>query len=342
MRSFCSWGLLASSLLLFISPFAHAEPTVTVQVTVYWEGRELKEPNVDALMLLRKNFPAIPLTHLVNPAYFLDEAKDTDNLQSLQRVVQTDDEVGLYLAPIEALVRHAGIILKLQPSFWGYIDEGEVCENDCGLDVPLTVYNREEVLSLFFSAQTVMQKAGFIGMKSFAVRGWMEAPFVTQLASAFGYQVDLSPIDPNLIVPKLREFPISSWVAHRWGELINADPEALQRFSQVDPLVRKLPQMGGVLELTDQREILARFDRSLKDRREHPLFNQAFTLGISAETAFQSWPKLRMILQRMQERAKAQNFAVKFVTASSTKNSRPIATDMRISTRLSTGTRAPE
>ncbi len=341
MRSCLSWRLLVSA-CLFPSSLAVAEPLVTVQVGVYWEGRDLQEPNIDALIRLRKTFPAIPLTHLVNPAYFLDQAKATDNLQTLQKVVQAEDEVGLYLAPIEALVQHAGTILKLQPSFWGYLDEGEVCESDCGLDVPLTVYNREEVLRLFFSAQSTMQKAGFTGLKSFAVRGWMEAPFVTELASAFGYRVDLSPIDPNLIALKLREFPIADWVTQRWGELNNADPETVQRFSQADPLLTKLPQIGGVLELTEQREILARFDRLVKNQREHPLFNQVFTLGISVETAFQSWPKLRTLLQSMQERAKAQNFDLKFVTASSTKNSRPIASDMRISTRLSTVTRASE
>lgn len=334
MRSLPVMGLMLSLSSIFLSSLAFAAPNIVVQIGVYWEGRDLQDPNIEALDRLRKAFPAIPLTHFVNPAYFLDEAKNTESIAAFQRVFADADEVGLYLAPIESLVKDAGVILKLSPSFWGYVDEGEVCEKDCGLDVPMAVYNREEALKILASAHQAMLKAGFRDLRSFAVRGWLEAPFITRLAFSFGYRYDLSPIDPDLVVPKLKEFPISAWVSQRWAELAGADGEAVQKLVQSQKPMRWIPQRGGLLDLSEQREILARFDRLVKERREHPELDDVFTLGISVETAFQSWPKLRLLLSSLEERAKKQDFKLKYVTASGEKNSRPTALNMAISTRF--------
>lgn len=328
MRPLWTMGLLLATSFSWKS---FAATTVTVDITVHWEGRELHAPNVEALERMRKTYPDIPLTHFVNPAYFLDEAKAADNFSAMQRVLGAQDEVGLYLAPMEMLVKEAGVILKLSPSFWGYMDEGELCQNDCGLDVPLTVYTREETLRLLSSAHRTLAQAGFTNLKSFMVRGWMEAPYLTQLASSFGYRFDMSPVDPGLVTPKLREFPLSAWVAERWSMLSKADAETLQTLADSHPQVRSIPQRGGIMELNEQLEILARFDRQVKEGKP----DEVFTLALSAEAAFQSWPKLRMILQSLQEKAKKQNITLRFATVSGVKNSRPTASNMRISTRFS-------
>lgn len=328
MRPLWTMGLLLTT---SFSGKSFAASTVTVDVTVHWEGRDLHAPNVDALERMRKTFPDIPLTHFVNPVYFLDEAKATDNLNAMQRVFGPQDEVALYLAPVENLVKEAGVILKLAPSFWGYSDEGDICENDCGLDVPLTVYTREESLRILSAAHRTLVQAGFSSPKSFTVRGWMEAPFLTQLAASFGYRFDLSPVDPGLVTPKLREFPLSAWVAERWSMLAKPDAETLRSLATSHPLVRAIPQRGGIMELNEQREILARFDKQVKEGGE----DEVFTLALSAEAAFQSWPKLRMVLQGLQEKAKKQGVTLRFATVSGVKNSRPTASNMRISQRFS-------
>lgn len=328
MRPLWTMGLLLAT---SFSAKSFAAPTVTVDVTVHWEGRDLLAPNVDALERMRKTYPDIPVTHFVNPVYFLDEAKATDNINAMQRVFTAQDEVGLYLAPVEYLVKEAGVIQKLSPSFWGYMDEGELCENDCGLDVPLTVYTREETLRILSAAHRTLVQAGFSNPQSFTVRGWMEAPFLTRLAASFGYRFDLSPVDPELVTPKLREFPLSAWVAERWSMLTNPDAEALQKLANSHPQVRSIPQRGGIMELNEQREILARFDRQVKEGRE----DEVFTLALSAEAAFQSWPKLRVVLQGLQDKARKQNLNLRFATVSGVKNSRPTAANMRISTRFS-------
>jgi hypothetical protein len=319
--------VLASS----FSGSAFAAKTVTVDIAVHWEGRELHAPNVDALERMRKTYPDIPMTHFVNPVYFLDEANASENLAAMQRVFTAQDEVGLYLAPMETLVKEAGVILKLSPSFWGYMDEGELCGNDCGLDVPMTVYTREETLRLFSAAHRTLLQTGFNGLQSFTVRGWMEAPYLTRIAAAFGYRYDLSPVDPDLVTAKLREFPISAWVAERWGMLSQADGGSSGKLASNHPQLRPVPQRGGIMELNEQHEILARFEQHVKQART----DEVFTLALAAEAAFQSWPKLRMILQSLQEKAKKQNISLRFATVSGTKNSRPSASNMRISTRFS-------
>lgn len=328
MRPLWTMGLLLAT---SFSGKSFAASTVTVDVTVHWEGRDLHAPNVDALERMRKTYPDIPLTHFVNPVYFLDEAKATENFNAMQRVFGPQDEVALYLAPVENLVKEAGVILKLEPSFWGYSDEGAICENDCGLDVPLTVYSREESLRILSAAHRTLVQAGFSSPKSFAVRGWMEAPFLTQLAASFGYRFDLSPVDPGLVTPKLREFPLSAWVAERWSMLAKPNAETLRTLANGHPLVRAIPQRGGIMELNEQREILARFESQVKEGRE----DEVFTLALSAEAAFQSWPKLRVVLQSLQEKAKKQGVTLRFATVSGIKNSRPTASNMRISQRFS-------
>lgn len=327
MRPLWTMGLLLAT---SFSGKSLAANTVTIDVTVHWEGRDLHAPNVDALERMRKTYPDIPVTHFVNPVYFLDEAKATENLNAMQRVFGNQDEVGLYLAPVENLVKEAGVILKLAPSFWGYADEGEICENDCGLDVPLTVYTREETLKILSAAHRTLVQAGFTNPKSFTVRGWMEAPFLTQLAGSFGYRFDLSPIDPSLVTPKLREFPLSAWVAERWGMLVKPNAETLETLGS-HPLVRPVPQRGGIMELNEQREIVARFEKQVKEGKG----DEVFTLALSAEAAFQSWPKLRVVLQSLQEKAKKQGITLRFATVSGAKNSRPTASNMRISHRFS-------
>jgi hypothetical protein len=329
MRSLWTMGLLFA--VGCSSWTAFSASTLTIDVTVNWEGRDLQVPNVDALERLRATFPDIPLTHFVNPVYFLDEANATDNAQALQKILADHDEVGLYLAPMEPLVKQAGVILKLVPTFWGYLDEGELCMTDCGLDVPLTVYTREETLKLLATAQRTLHAAGFSGLKSFMVRGWMGAPHITQLAAAFGYRFELSPIDPGLVTPKLGEFPISAWVQQSWSALHQADAAAVQKLVNSHPLVKTIPQRGGIVELNDPQEILARFDRHVKEQRTE----EVFTLALSTESAFLSWPKLRVILESLQERAKKQNITLRFATVSGAKNSRPMAANMRISTQLS-------
>jgi hypothetical protein len=261
----------------------------------------------------------------------LDEAKATRNFNSMQRVFGNQDEVALYLAPVENLVKEAGVILKLAPSFWGYADESDVCENDCGLDVPLTVYTREESLRILSAAHRTLVQAGFASPKSFTVRGWLDAPFLTQLAASFGYRFNLSPVDPGLVTPKLREFPLSAWVAERWSMLTKPDAATLQSLARSHPLVRAIPQRGGIMELNEQREILARFDKHVKEGEE----DEVFTLALSAEAAFQSSPKLRMVLQSLQEKAKKEGVTLRFATVSGIKNSRPTASNMRISQRFS-------
>ncbi|WP_141736017.1 hypothetical protein [Oligoflexus tunisiensis] len=329
MRSLWTMGLLSA--VSCSSWTAFSASTLTIDVTVHWEGRELLAPNLDALERLRKAFPDIPVTHFVNPTYFLDETKAAGNVLAMHKIFAAHDEVGLYLVPMEPLVKKAGVILKLEPTFWGYLDEGELCRDDCGLDVPLTVYTREETLKLLAVAQRTLHAAGFTALKSFTVRGWMGAPYITELAAAFGYRFEMTPVDPGLVTPKLGEFPISAWVQQSWSVLARADAATVQKLSTHHPTVRAVPQRGGIVELNDPQEILARFDRQVKEERT----DEVFTLALSAESAFLSWPKLRAILKSLQERAKKQKVTLHFATVSGAKNSRPTAANVSISTRLS-------
>jgi hypothetical protein len=113
--------------------------------------------------------------------------------------------------------------------------------------------------------------------------------------------------------------------------LAKPNAETLRALASSHPLVRAIPQRGGIMELNEQREILARFESHVKEGGE----DEVFTLALSAEAAFQSWPKLRVVIQGLQEKAKKQGVTLRFATVSGAKNSRPTASNMRISHRFS-------
>lgn len=331
MRFFLWLAPCLVSLLICLSD-VHAATKLTVQLSLNWEGRKLQQPNIDALQRLRQAFPAIPLNHLINPVYFLDSQNSDESQRLIHENIQSQDELGLYLSSAESLIRKSAVVPKLSPTFWGYFDEGEFCKEDCGLDVPLTVYNREDVLKIFITAHQTMKDFGFTQLQSLAVRGWLDVPFLGEMAAVFGYRFDLSPVDPLLVAMKLQEFPISQWVASSWGEL--RDPKTLLNLSLSGKTLDRIPQAGGILELNEQQQILQRFDRIIKLKQENPANSSVFSLSMSSESFFQTWPKLRFVLQSMQERAKNQDVELEFSTPSMTKSARPISENMRISTKL--------
>lgn len=297
---------------------------LNVQLTVTWEGRELEEPNLEALEKFRRTYPEIPVVHLINPSYFSSQDLSLAHREKIQRVILPDDEVGLYLSAERSILDQALVNLRLQPTFWAYIDDLETCSDYCGLDVPLNSFSREEFLRIFARSDQLLREQGFQNLRSFAVRGWLSAPFVRSIAEAFAYRFDLTRVDSTLVQAKLREYPLSNWLTD--GQRPSPHPQWLSESSGRQ--VEQLTQNGAIVELNEQSEVMKSLDRTLEQIGTQ---GASFRLSLSQESAYQSWPRLRAMLKELEAKARQKGTRLVYTTPAQIKNGRPQQDNMRIS-----------
>lgn len=307
------------SLLISLAAQLSASPVQTLQVTLYWEGRSLEDPNIEALEKLRKNQPDLLITHLLSPSYFADEETATSNMSQLLRVIKPDDQVGLYLSSIEGLMQDARVVMRYQPTFWGDKDERDFCQLDCGLDVPLAGRSREDFLKIFTAAHRSLSKAGFQDAKSYALRGWIDSAVLRHIALGFGYQFDLSVIDPQLLPAKLKSFPFFAWTAELWRE---------QKRSHV-PKSDVVVLNGGAVDFSDPRDVLARFSKHLQ-KFPAPMI-ESFQLALSQESAYFAAPRLGQMLKGIEEQLSQKGMKIEYQTPGELKNGRPLLDKRHIS-----------
>ena len=309
---------LACSFLFGSSRTLAASDSWPLQVIVYWEGRSLDEPNLEALERLRAAYPDLLMSHMLNPSYFLDAETAEANLAAMHRILKADDEVGLYLSSVQSLVSRANVTMRYRPTFWGHIDEQDFCQKDCGLDVPLAGHTREELMRVFASADSTLRQVGFSGMKAFAARGWLANTVLQGIASSFTYRHDLSAMDPRLISPKLSVFPFYRWAKDAWEEA-STKPSLMTQDGATSRVT-----IGGTLDFSEASEVLTRFDQS--DPTSRP-----FQVALSQETAYFSSGRLKLLLKSLNDKAQQKNAHLVYKTASDIKNGRPSADPQHIS-----------
>lgn len=310
-RLFCPFVLIIA---FFIPSWAGAADRVAATFVVVWEGSPIEELNVRALTALRQDFPNVPFVHLINPSYFQNQAQSAE---LIARAVLPQDEVGLYLVPTHGILKEADILPRSQPTYWGSADESDFCRDDCGQNVPLTVYSRDEVLKIFWTAHDIMQNAGFKNLKTYAVRGWLAPAGVDEIAKALGYTEDLTRIDANLVAAKLKEFPISRWISAPAFEV---------------PASKDLPhawvQKGGVIEFNRPDDITQRLQDFVKQPRDA---RSLFSISVSQENSFMSRARISATVVSLQKTAASTGIDLSFQTASDAKNSRPLLEKVRLS-----------
>lgn len=308
---------LVSGLTLFGSAPSVFAAKLDAYLVVKWEGRELEEPNLEALDSLRKKFPEVPVIHLINPTYFKESAKQSgENLDAIRKRIADQDEVGLYLAPNANLVKAADVLAIRKPTFWSYSEE--VCSKDCGLAVPMTVYNRSDIVKLIYTAHSVMKEFGFQDLQSFAVHGFIHPAGAQNVADSLAYTNDLTAVDTSLVKSHLKEFPIGNWLES--NELPTA-PETLKAWTQA----------GGLIEYNNDDEILRRFKTFFSEEQDK---RSAFIVSVSQENIYMNALRLERSIQGMKDQATASGDQLVFDVMTKGKKGRPVAKNKVISRKL--------
>src|ERR1700730_14137670 len=157
-------------------------PTLTICVTVDWEGESLEAANLNEMTAFRKAFPKIPLTHFICPAY-LTRGGDLQAISGLIRgQVLGGDEVALHVHCWQTLLTAAGVNPVLQPSWYINGDAGPQVhygnhQVDQGHGVPLGNYTSPEIGKIIAYANQLLVANHIASATpvSFRCGGWMSA-----------------------------------------------------------------------------------------------------------------------------------------------------------------------
>ena len=228
--------------------------------------------------------------------------------------MQIQDEVGLYLAANQAIVKAAEVIRLNSPTFWGY--GSEVCQADCGQNVPPINYSVESLGKMLAAANKILIGAGFDQPKSYAVHGWLAPAGLDKFAKQMGYEHDLTRIDASVIGKSLAEYPIGNW---------------LQSYPQAASVIASPVQAGAIFEFQNFEDTSRRFERFSGDSADK---HELFALSVSQENLFMTMPRIERTMDYMRERTAKLGQTLSFDVFHAAKSGRPLAQKVRQSDKL--------
>ncbi len=269
----CLLGLLSC---LPASAGNAAEQTITVYITVDWEGWSLDEENLEAMRRFRVRYPQIPMLHLLNPVYFLRPGADAEKIKAqIDSTLLPIDTAGLHLHGWKLLMQRCEIPYKSAPSF---ADADEHCPGkECGYTVSLEyAYSTAELGKLVGCSSDLLVAQGFERPRHFRAGGWQFGPKLAEALQANGFIWDSSSLPAELLEDK-------------WGE----DSAMLRLLRQLHPDATTLdqpralgngfmhyPNNAGLMDYTSTAQLLDIFNRLLDAKKP------VMVAGFHQETAF--------------------------------------------------------
>ena len=271
------------------------QPTITLYVTVDWEGLSLDEENLEAIREFRRTYPHIAMLHLLNPVYFLQPGINTaDTTAKIRSVLLPGDEHGLHLHGWKSLVEYCKVEYKSEPSFAGAAEQCE--DGSCGYAVSLEyAYSQYELATLVGCSADLLVKRGFDRPRSFRAGGWQLGPKLAVALLDNGFVFDSSRTVPQL-------------VANRWGEtsnlmqmvkVLHADGSILDQPYELLPGLMEYPNNASLADYTSTDQLLEIFRTLLVSGKT------VMVLGFHQESAFNYLNRLADAIPRMQQEADA-------------------------------------
>lgn len=296
-------ALLAYALPVLGVEQTPAQPTMTIYVTVDWEGWSLDEENLDAMREFRRQYPHIPMLHLLNPAYFVKPGVDAaDAAQKIKSTLLPVDGHGLHLHGWRSLVERCELPYKSAPSYAG---TPEACSEhaDCGYTVSLEyAYSEHELTILVGCSVDLLVQQGFQWPKSFRAGGWQLGPKLASAIHKNGFVLDSSRTVPQLIA--------NSW--HEESELVrmvkalHADGSILDQPFELLPGLTELPNNASLADYTRSEELVEIFATLVANGKT------IMVLGFHQESAFNYLDRLTDAIPRMQQIADEANIRLQW------------------------------
>jgi len=285
-------------------------------VTVDWEGRDLRDENLQAIAELRRRFPDVKLVHFLNAAYFTKPDAAAERVKAaMESVIRAGDEKGLHIHGWKRLFEAAGVTFRSEPTFWGTSLGDKDCLFDCGHEVPIDLYTTEELRRVVRFSIDTLRGHGFGSAKSFRCGGWIARPNVRDAIAAEGLVYEHSMVPTRFVEAKLtaRGGPLYPWLRELWGD---ASPLTQPREipTSAGPLV-EVPDNGALADYVTADQMVDVFEQNkaafLADRNT----SVVVSIGFHQETAAKYLPALEEALSRIQSAARAEKIPLESVTS---------------------------
>jgi hypothetical protein len=290
--------------------------TLELVVTVDWEGRDLRDDNLTAMVHLRTMFPQVKIIHFLNAGYYTKEGvKDADVTERINRALRPGDEKALHIHGWRRLFEAAGDTFRSSPTFWGTTldPHSEACLDDCGHEVPISLYTTDELRRVVKFSLDKLETNGFGRAKSFRCGGWMAKPVVRDAIAAEGLRYEHSAVPTVFLQPQLGTMPIYGWLSDLWkGTTNTSQPYSIATSST--PLL-EVPDNGALSDYVSSQQMVDTFEANkaafLADRSK----NVVVSIGFHEETAASYAPRLEAALQRIYDEVKGQGLPLESVTS---------------------------
>jgi hypothetical protein len=283
--------------LVFATLPAHAQQSITVYVTVDWEGYNLAPDNIEAMQAFRTRFPHIPILQLLNPVYFVRPYANRESINaSIQSTMLPSDAHGLHLHGWKSLMDYCKVPYQHQPSF---ADTDEQCiKGDCGYTVSLEyAYSTADLTQLVACSQDILVQQGFTKPTHFRAGGWQLGPKLTQALASNGFTWDSSRTAAELLTTRWE--PNSSLIKMISAFHPNSTP--LEQPYLLTSTLEEYPNNASLADYTGTSQIIEMYTQLIKQRKT------VMVLGFHQETAVDFSGRLAVAIPKMEAIAKAHD-----------------------------------
>ena len=283
-------------------------------VTVDWEGRDLSEANINAMKNLHTRFPQVKIIHFLNAAYYTKQnARPEDVTARINRAIAPGDEKGLHIHGWKRLFEASGAKFINTPTFWGTTLPPQACLDDCGHEVPISLYSTEELRKVVKFSLDKLESQGFGRAKSFRCGGWMAKQSVRDAVALEGLTQEHSAVPTQFLEPKLGDTPVYGWLSELWAGITpTSQPYTVK--AQSHDLV-EVPDNGALADYMSADQMVDVFHQNVAAYKKDPSKNVVVSVGFHTETAASYLPTLEAALDCFYVEAKEQKLPLVSVTS---------------------------
>jgi hypothetical protein len=244
------------------APSSAASPALCVSVSVDWEGAYIEDADLAAMEAFAEALPEVPLTHLLNAAYFTKEEANSDQVAAhMRRVIRPGDETGLHVHAWHSLAVAAGVTPRARPSFLGDDgDEALVFDGDAGFDIALEAYDVDEIGAFVDASKKLLEQHGFTLSRSFRAGGWLAGERVRQAVREHGFDIDTSAVDAGWL-DEVADTRLPASIRAIWPG-ITPDSQPFFIDTPAGPLL-EMPDTGGLADYLTEAEMRAHLGQAL-------------------------------------------------------------------------------
>lgn len=263
------------------SPGGETKGSVIVTMTVDWEGAFLSEAGLQAMESFRADWPKMPLTHFICPAYFTQGGDEVELGAKLKSQLHEGDEIALHLHAWFSLAKAAGLTPRKGPNF--YADDSPLMSfdhGDQGYEVALDAYEPAELTSLVKSSLQLFEEHKLGVPTAFRAGGYTATPKVLAAVRSAGLTVDSSATWADWFEESQGRF--QEELRRRWPNI-----EELTQPYGIDTsagVIIEVPNTGSFSEYATADEMLGHLQRALarSQAEDKPIY---VDFGFHQETA---------------------------------------------------------